>query len=367
MNGARCGFSQSEHVPLIKSYSTTRDRTLPPPVRRLGFQSHRRSSAPAAAALRCAPCHLRGRRRLSSSACCTLRMPPGWPHPRFCAYRTLRFSQSEHGVFFRRRVKSGIVQIFPQSSNPRAVVRHPWPHTITMTPAPAPIPSTTFLATLQSVLSLECVLSPSGSSTSSTSSSATTLPLSATKPFAAIRSRGTNDPTPVLAVTHIIDHSPIDAECADLQTLFTDPSLSLSYRGGPSSPSSPSSLSFLSPPFLPPPLPPPFLNSIYNPAPLLSYLKNPLPLPPPLTHQDSDFFSRLSGAFKEPTPENTGGTVGPHAENDPKYCEITEHIDPLHPERALLPNESPDDSDEEPPTYTYAAAAPITDVSCPTS
>jgi len=30
-------------------------------------------------------CHLRGRRRLSSSACCTLRMPPGWPHPRFCA------------------------------------------------------------------------------------------------------------------------------------------------------------------------------------------------------------------------------------------------------------------------------------------
>ena len=31
-----------------------RDRTLPPPVRRLGFQSHRRSPAPAAAALRCA-------------------------------------------------------------------------------------------------------------------------------------------------------------------------------------------------------------------------------------------------------------------------------------------------------------------------
>jgi len=47
-------FSQSEHVPLMKSYSTTRDRTLPPPVRRLGFQSHRRSPAPAAAALRCA-------------------------------------------------------------------------------------------------------------------------------------------------------------------------------------------------------------------------------------------------------------------------------------------------------------------------
>jgi len=82
-------FFQSEHVPLIKSYSTTRDRTQPPPVRRLGFQSHRRSSAPAAAALRCATCRLRGRRRLSSSACCTLRMPPGWPHPRFCAYRTL--------------------------------------------------------------------------------------------------------------------------------------------------------------------------------------------------------------------------------------------------------------------------------------
>jgi len=70
---------QSEHVPLIKSYSTTRDRTLPPPVRRLGFQSHRRSPAPAVAALRRATCHLRGRRRLSSSACCTLRMPPGWP------------------------------------------------------------------------------------------------------------------------------------------------------------------------------------------------------------------------------------------------------------------------------------------------
>jgi len=67
---------------LIKSYSTTRDRTLPPPVRRLGSRSHR-SPAPAAAALRCATCHLRGRRRLSSSACCTLRMPPGWPHPRF--------------------------------------------------------------------------------------------------------------------------------------------------------------------------------------------------------------------------------------------------------------------------------------------
>jgi len=62
-------FFQSEHVPLIKCYSTTRYRTLPPPVRRLGFQSHRRSPAPAAAALRCATCHLRGRRRLSSSAC----------------------------------------------------------------------------------------------------------------------------------------------------------------------------------------------------------------------------------------------------------------------------------------------------------
>ena len=33
-----------QHVLLIKSYSTTRDRTLPPPVRRLGSQSHR--SAP---------------------------------------------------------------------------------------------------------------------------------------------------------------------------------------------------------------------------------------------------------------------------------------------------------------------------------
>ena len=73
---------------LIKSYSTTRDRTLPPPVRRLGFRSHL-SPAPAAAALRCSACHLRGRRHLSSSACCTFRMPPGWPHPRFCAYRTL--------------------------------------------------------------------------------------------------------------------------------------------------------------------------------------------------------------------------------------------------------------------------------------
>jgi len=30
-------FSQSEHVPLIKSYPTTRDRTLSPPVRRLRF------------------------------------------------------------------------------------------------------------------------------------------------------------------------------------------------------------------------------------------------------------------------------------------------------------------------------------------
>jgi len=30
-------FYQSEHVPLIKSYSTTRDRTLPPPVRRQFF------------------------------------------------------------------------------------------------------------------------------------------------------------------------------------------------------------------------------------------------------------------------------------------------------------------------------------------
>jgi len=81
-------FSQSEHVPLIKCYSTTRDRTLPPPIRRLGFRSHR-SPTPAAAVLRRATCHLRGRRRLSSSACCNLRMPPGWPHPRFCAYRTL--------------------------------------------------------------------------------------------------------------------------------------------------------------------------------------------------------------------------------------------------------------------------------------
>ena len=44
-------FFQSEHVPLIKSYSTTRDRTQPPPVRRLGFQSHRRSPAPCVAAV----------------------------------------------------------------------------------------------------------------------------------------------------------------------------------------------------------------------------------------------------------------------------------------------------------------------------
>ena len=56
--GAKCSpsstaitfFSQSEHVPLIKIYSTTRDRTLPPPVWRLGFRSHR-SPTPAAAAL----------------------------------------------------------------------------------------------------------------------------------------------------------------------------------------------------------------------------------------------------------------------------------------------------------------------------
>ena len=81
-------FQILKHVPLTKSYSTARDRTLPPPVRRLGSRSHR-FPAPAAAALRCATCHLRGRRRLSSSAYCTFRMPPGWPHPRFCAYRTL--------------------------------------------------------------------------------------------------------------------------------------------------------------------------------------------------------------------------------------------------------------------------------------
>ena len=84
-------------MPLIKSYSTTRDRTLPPPVQRLGFRSHL-SPAPAVAALRCATCHLRGRRRLSSSACCTLCMPPGWPHPRFCAYRTL----SKHVPLFTK-------------------------------------------------------------------------------------------------------------------------------------------------------------------------------------------------------------------------------------------------------------------------
>ena len=40
-------FSSLNTCQLIKSYSTTRDRTLPPPVRRLGFQSHRRSPAPA--------------------------------------------------------------------------------------------------------------------------------------------------------------------------------------------------------------------------------------------------------------------------------------------------------------------------------
>ena len=39
--------SASEHVPLTKCYSTV-DRTLPPPVRRLGFRSHR-SPAPAPA------------------------------------------------------------------------------------------------------------------------------------------------------------------------------------------------------------------------------------------------------------------------------------------------------------------------------
>jgi len=42
-------FSQSEHVPLIICYSMTRDRILPPPVRRLGFQSYLRSPAPATA------------------------------------------------------------------------------------------------------------------------------------------------------------------------------------------------------------------------------------------------------------------------------------------------------------------------------
>ena len=52
-------FFQSELVPLIKCYSTTRDRTLLPPVRQLGFRSHR-FPAPAAAALRRATCHLRG-------------------------------------------------------------------------------------------------------------------------------------------------------------------------------------------------------------------------------------------------------------------------------------------------------------------
>jgi len=59
----------------FKSYSMTRDRTLPPPERRLGSRSHR-SPVPAAAALRCATCHLRCRRRLSNSACCccTLRI-----------------------------------------------------------------------------------------------------------------------------------------------------------------------------------------------------------------------------------------------------------------------------------------------------
>ena len=33
-----CAFPQSEHVPLIKSCSTTRDRTLPPPVRLVLFR-----------------------------------------------------------------------------------------------------------------------------------------------------------------------------------------------------------------------------------------------------------------------------------------------------------------------------------------
>ena len=63
-------FFQSEHVPLIKSYSTTRDRTLATVLYLLLYGDW-------------------GPNRSSGSACCTLRMPPGWPHPRFCSYRTL--------------------------------------------------------------------------------------------------------------------------------------------------------------------------------------------------------------------------------------------------------------------------------------
>ena len=36
-----------------------------------------------------APLHQPQRRLGARPACCTLRMPPGWPHPRFCAYRML--------------------------------------------------------------------------------------------------------------------------------------------------------------------------------------------------------------------------------------------------------------------------------------